>query len=814
MKKCIPLIYLLCCFTALYSQTPTLLKDIIPGSVGGFTTAGQFGYYYHPFTIVWEHNNEIFFTANNAALNPGSGSTNDIELWKSDGTTSGTVLVKDINPGTSDGSDPRDFIEINGVLYFTAYTATHGRELWKTDGTSAGTEMVHDIINGNVGGFSEAAQFGYYDLIFNVVWKNGSNFYFTANNAALNPGGSYTNDIELWVSDGTSAGTMMVKDINPGNTSGSYPIDFKEINGTLFFTAFTANEGRELWRSDGTNGGTYLVKDIIPGSVGGFSSASQFIYDTHYFNVVWQNGSDFYFTANNNASVPGGSYTNDIELWKSDGTNGGTSMIKDIFTGNTNSSYPADFTLINGTLFFTAESATAGRELWKTDGTGNGTIMVKDIISGNVGGFTVSAQFGYYFHAFQVVWQSGNKFYFTANNWASAPGGSYTNDIELYESDGTDAGTFMLKDIYAGNTYGSNPADFTVINGTLYFVATSNLYGRELWKTDGTNVGTEMVKDIKSGNVGGFTTAEQFGYYFHSFKVVWQTGNTFYFTANNNANYSPSSYTNDLELWKSDGTPGGTMMVKDIYLGNTDGSDPYDFNAINGILYFSAYNNVSGRELWKSDGSTTGTEIVKEIAPGNLGGLSTAGQFGYYGYPFYSPFSIGSEFYFIANDNPLNPSSYTNNLELWKSNGSNGGTVKVMEIYPGNTQGCDAEYFSLALNKVFFTANDPVNGRELWVMDNATSTGANEILSLNDFRIYPNPSADYIFLDFKSSGQENSNVTITLRDINGRLIFEREEVLANGKLHHMLDMNNFTNGIYILSLSGDHIQEVKKIVKH
>lgn len=59
-EKCIPLIYLLCCFTALYSQTPTLLKDIIPGSVGGFTTAGQFGYYYHPFTIVWEHNNEIF----------------------------------------------------------------------------------------------------------------------------------------------------------------------------------------------------------------------------------------------------------------------------------------------------------------------------------------------------------------------------------------------------------------------------------------------------------------------------------------------------------------------------------------------------------------------------------------------------------------------------------------------------------------------------------------------------------------------------------------------------------------------------------
>lgn len=813
MKKWLALFGFVCYQTLLTGQTPVLLKDIIPGAIGGFTTAGQFGYYSHPFTIVWEHNNEIFFTANNAALNPGSGTTNDIELWKSDGTTSGTVLLKDINPGNTNGSDPRDFFEINGILYFTAYTATNGRELWKTDGTSAGTEMVHDIISGNVGGFSEAGQFGYYDLAFNVVWQNGSNFYFTANSAALNPGGSYTNDIELWVSDGTSAGTMMVKDINPGNTSGSYPTNFKFINGTLFFTASTANEGRELWRTDGTNAGTYLVKDIIPGSVGGFTTAAQFSYDTHYFNVVWENGADFYFTANNNASAPGGSYTNDIELWKSDGTNGGTFMVKDIYAGSTQSSYPADFKLINGTLFFTAESATAGRELWKTDGTANGTVLVKDIISGNVGGFTVASQFAYDSHAFQVVWQSGNKFYFTANNWASAPGGTYTNDIELFESDGTDAGTVMLKDIYAGNTYGSDPTDFTVINGTLYFTATSNLYGRELWKTDGTNAGTEMVKDIKSGNVGGFTTAQQFGYYFHSFRVVWQTGNTFYFTANSNALYSPSSYTNDLELWKSDGTSGGTMMVKDIYAGNTNGSEPYDFNVINGALYFSAYNNISGRELWKSDGTTTGTILVKEIASGNLGGLSYGAQFGYYGYPFYSPFSIGNDFYFLANDNPQYP-SISNNMELWKSDGSNTGTVKVIEIYPGNLQGCDAEYFSLALNKVFFTANDPVNGRELWVMDNATSTGNIEILSLNEFRAYPNPSESHIFLYFNSSDQENAKVTISLRDINGKLLYEIEEILTNGKLHYMMDLNNYTDGVYILSLSGEHIQEVRKIVKH
>jgi ELWxxDGT repeat protein len=112
-------------------------------------------------------------------------------------------------------------------------------------------------------------------------------------------------------------------------------------------------------------------------------------------------------------------------------------------------------------------------------------------------------------------------------------------------------------------------------------------------------------------------------------------------------------------------------------------------------------------------------------------------------------------------------------MELWKSNGTNGGTVKVMEIYPGNTQGCDAEYFSLALNKVFFTANDPVNGRELWVMDNATSTGLNEILSLNDFRVYPNPSDGYINLDYQfiRSGKFQCHYFIERYSMAG-LIFE------------------------------------------
>src|SRR5262249_47723603 len=84
---------------------------------------------------------------------------------------------------------------------------------------------------------------------------------------------------ELWKSDGTTGGTMMVKDIFPGMhrqydsygnwwyvPNSSNPEQLTSVNGTLFFVANDGTHGRELWRSDGTEGGTTLVKDISAGS--------------------------------------------------------------------------------------------------------------------------------------------------------------------------------------------------------------------------------------------------------------------------------------------------------------------------------------------------------------------------------------------------------------------------------------------------------------------------------------------------------------------------------------------------------------------
>ncbi|MGV2340122.1 MAG UNVERIFIED_CONTAM: hypothetical protein LVR18_41070 [Planctomycetaceae bacterium] len=162
------------------------------------------------------------------------------ELWKSDGTAAGTQLLKDINPGGSIGR--ATFTEFGNHLYFDADDGVHGVELWKTDGTEAGTQLLSDINPGTAGSvpINRAAALG--------------SLFFTADDGV--------NGAELWKTDGTAEGTVLVCDINPDG--GSYPQDFITFNDLLYFTAYTSKYGSELWVTDGTTAGTKLVVDLLP----------------------------------------------------------------------------------------------------------------------------------------------------------------------------------------------------------------------------------------------------------------------------------------------------------------------------------------------------------------------------------------------------------------------------------------------------------------------------------------------------------------------------------------------------------------------
>ena len=216
----------------------------------------------------------------------------------------------------------------------------------------------------------------------------------------------------------------VVADINTTpSTYGSYPQQFANFNGETYFSAYDAVHGQELWRTNGTEAGTILVKDVYPGSYASYPA---------YLTPV---GGELYFvTADLVARRPG--------LWKSDGTTDGTVLVKS-FSGDLYGQYPSYLTDVDGTLFF-AMIGPEGTELWKSDGTEAGTVVVKDIAPGPDGSYP------------QSLVAFNDELYFTADDG--------TNGWELWKSDGTETGTVQVADIKPGPG-GSAPRSVTVANG-------------------------------------------------------------------------------------------------------------------------------------------------------------------------------------------------------------------------------------------------------------------------------------------------------------------------------------------------------------
>jgi ELWxxDGT repeat protein len=249
------------------------------------------------------------------------------ELWVSDGSA-GASQVADLEPGAG-SSSPQDLTAAGGLLFFTADTSGSGRELWKSDGTAAGTVPVKDIQPGAPSSFPSSGIPGTFAA------PAGGPLFFAADDG--------TNGEELWKSDGTGAGTVMVKDILPGGAPGSQPRSLTAVGSRVFFVAYDSDHGRELWVSDGTPAGTHLVKDIAPGA------GSSLPYN------LTAAGSVLVFSAFDEA--------HGVEAWRSDGTMLGTRRLADLAPGPLSAS-PLGYTVAGSNLFFAANDNATGFELW------------------------------------------------------------------------------------------------------------------------------------------------------------------------------------------------------------------------------------------------------------------------------------------------------------------------------------------------------------------------------------------------------------------------------------------------------------------
>jgi len=385
----------------------------------------------------------------------------NIEPFISDGTEIGTFKIKEINTNNVLNnatsiytSDNAEFVELNGYIYFAAGDTSNNVELWKTDGTSGGTILVKEI-NASTASSSFPTKL--------IVYNN--KIYFNASNGLSGSNNGY----ELWTSDGTTAGTVLLKDIYPG-TDSSFPSDFVIHDNKLFFTANNGPNGRELWVTDGTNAGTQMVKDFVVGSTG-----SNPQYTTVY------NG-DLYFRANG-------------ELYKSSGVIGNGGALRPI--GNNPVNNPIGFNVLGNRLFFSAQVTASGRELWSTNGAPFGTSLFKDI---NVGSGDSSPQ------DFEI---SNGILFFKATD--------SSGNIELWKTDGLAVNTVAVT-----NT-NLNPKKLTNYNNQVYFVGSNN----RLWVSDGSLSGTNQIIGSYPNIINAYKMTV------HNYELYFGAGNLYkYFDAN------------------------------------------------------------------------------------------------------------------------------------------------------------------------------------------------------------------------------------------------------------------------------------------
>jgi ELWxxDGT repeat protein len=461
-------------------------------------------------------------------------------------------------------------------------------------------------------------------------------------------------------------GTIRLGDLRAGS-NGSSPSGFVALDDAVYFSASDSEHGTELWRTDGSAAGTTLVRDIRPGTVGSLPDTLR----AHEGRLL--------FRADD--GVHG------REPWTSDGSAGGTALLADIRPGPEPSlGQPGTigaFRIVGNRLFFAADDGMRGSEPWASDGTPAGTQILADL-NPFVGTLPSTPR---------ELTPAGRAVFFTDLSrrlWHSDGTGTGTRLVGQYESSLyllVAAGERLLfwSDTTSSAWVSDGTADGTLPLSALvpelesvYVEPVASLGGRALlfayrdsgetglWASDGTAAGTVFL--VSGDIVAGWGVLDGVAY------LSFSDGLT------------------GFELWKTDGTPEGTALVRDIWPGSGD-SYPQEFTASGGRMFFVAGDGTHGREVWTTDGSSEGTRLVRDLPPSTSSPryLAAAGDAVYF-----SRFAGAGAY------------------ELWKTDGTDAGTVFL------RTLDGSVDQLTGVADRLFFRVRrgSPADGEvELWTSE-------------------------------------------------------------------------------------------------
>jgi ELWxxDGT repeat protein len=390
-------------------------------------------------------------------------------------------LVADINQTVAAGaaangdSNPNEFVEFNGRMVFAADDGVHGRELWKTDGTAAGTQMLVDIVPGLHQGSNPTHLFVANGALYFFVTDLQGQYHFmrlSADESSL----AVLADIEpsactapvflddkvfftggagvirngttgfeqgVWTTDGTADGTYRIELFTGVSTNSCGLVAFN--NKLAWFS------GGDIWTSDGTREGTHL---FVQGSAAADPVDSAFV----------SNGVIYYH---------GGSFIQGLGgIFRSDGTAAGTLQ-----------------------LFAFAEPGPFGSADVELFGVTNGLIMVFEgiySINPSLSIVALSASDGTVGNVTRLQAYAGSEFVTSSKTYFA--GSSADTGIEPWVTDGTAAGTHILRDIVPGGN--SSITWFADYHGTTLISLSTPAGGQQLWQTDGTSDGTRLISNI------------------------------------------------------------------------------------------------------------------------------------------------------------------------------------------------------------------------------------------------------------------------------------------------------------------------------